>query len=322
MTIDMNHEAETDFTRRDFVKGAAAFTASAITNVRRSIAGASEGRNPAMRQQPAASSETSDSERPARKFRRSASAAFIWVQPKTRTKRPNSSSRALDAGVNFFDNAWDYHDGLSEERLGIALRGRRDQAFVMTKVCTHGRGKDVAMQMLEQSLRRLQTDHLDLWQIHEVIYYNDPDLIFAPGGAAEALDDGQAAGQGPLRRLHGPQRSGDSPAHASRGFSVRYRANAAQCVRRQFQELRNAGRAGSAEARGRRARNEKPRRFRRNGHGWGNHGAGRFAIRDELARRHDDQRHGFARACLSKISKSRADFSPCPHPICKHCASE
>ena len=57
----------------------------------------------------------------------------------------------------------------------------------MTKVCTHGRDKDVAMQMLEQSLRRLQTDHLDLWQIHEVIYYNDPDLIFRPDGAAEAL---------------------------------------------------------------------------------------------------------------------------------------
>jgi aryl-alcohol dehydrogenase-like predicted oxidoreductase len=72
---------------------------------------------------------------------------------------------ALDAGTTFFDNAWDYHDGVSEERLGNALKGKRDQAFVMTKVCTHGRGKDVAMQMLEQSLRRLQTDHLDLWQI-------------------------------------------------------------------------------------------------------------------------------------------------------------
>jgi len=96
-------------------------------------------------------------------------------------------ARALDAGINFFDNCWDYHDGLSEERLGVALKGKRDQAFVMTKVCTHGRGKDVAMQQLEESLRRLQTDHLDLWQIHEVIYYNDPDLIFAPGGAAEAL---------------------------------------------------------------------------------------------------------------------------------------
>jgi aryl-alcohol dehydrogenase-like predicted oxidoreductase len=94
---------------------------------------------------------------------------------------------AIGAGINFFDNAWEYHDGVSEEKLGIALRGKRQDAFIMTKVCTHGRGKDVAMQQLEESLRRLQTDHLDLWQIHEVVYYNDPDLIFAPGGAAEAL---------------------------------------------------------------------------------------------------------------------------------------
>ncbi len=94
----------------------------------------------------------------------------------------------LDGGIDFFDNAWEYHDGMSEERLGRALRGRRDRAFVMTKVCTHGRGRDVGMKMLEDSLRRLQTDHLDLWQIHEVIYYNCPDLIFAPGGVIEALD--------------------------------------------------------------------------------------------------------------------------------------
>ena len=67
----------------------------------------------------------------------------------------------------------------------------------MTKVCTHGRDKDIAMQMLEESLRRLQTDHLDVWQIHEVIYYNDPDLIFAPNGAAEALL--QAKQQGKVR---------------------------------------------------------------------------------------------------------------------------
>jgi uncharacterized protein len=104
-------------------------------------------------------------------------------------------AKALDAGITFFDNAWDYHQGLSEERLGTALKGKRDQAFVMTKVCTHGRGKDVAMQMLEQSLRRLQTDHLDLWQIHEVIYYNDPDLIFRPGGAAEALLEAKQQGK-------------------------------------------------------------------------------------------------------------------------------
>jgi aryl-alcohol dehydrogenase-like predicted oxidoreductase len=96
-------------------------------------------------------------------------------------------AKALDYGVNFFDNAWEYHDGLSEERLGKALKGKRDRAIVMTKVCTHGRDKKLAMRMLEESLRRLQTDHLDVWQIHEVVYDNDPDLIFAPNGAAEAL---------------------------------------------------------------------------------------------------------------------------------------
>jgi uncharacterized protein len=96
-------------------------------------------------------------------------------------------AKALDHGIDFFDNAWEYHDGLSEERLGKALKGKRDRAFVMTKVCTHGRDKKIAMRMLEESLRRLQTDHLDLWQIHEVVYDNDPDLIFAPNGAAEAL---------------------------------------------------------------------------------------------------------------------------------------
>ena len=96
-------------------------------------------------------------------------------------------SQAIGAGVNFFDNAWEYHDGDSEVRLGKALQGKRDQVVVMTKVCTHGRGKDVAMRMLEDSLRRLKTDHLDVWQIHEVVYYNDPDLIFAPKGVAEAL---------------------------------------------------------------------------------------------------------------------------------------
>ena len=96
-------------------------------------------------------------------------------------------SKAIDAGVNFFDNAWEYHEGESENRLGKALQGQRDKVVLMTKVCTHGRGKDVAMRMLEDSLRRLRTDHLDVWQIHEVVYYDDPELIFAQGGAAEAL---------------------------------------------------------------------------------------------------------------------------------------
>ncbi len=102
---------------------------------------------------------------------------------------------ALDAGVNFFDNAWEYHDGLSEVRMGQALKGRRQDAVLMTKVCTHGRSKQVAMRMLEESLQRLQTDYLDIWQIHEVVYDNDPDSIFASGGAIEALDQAKKQGK-------------------------------------------------------------------------------------------------------------------------------
>jgi uncharacterized protein len=104
-------------------------------------------------------------------------------------------AQAIDAGINFFDNAWDYHEGESEERLGVALKGKRDKVVLMTKVCTHGRDKKVAMRMLEESLRRLQTDHLDVWQIHEVIYENDPDLIFTPNGAAEALLEAKKQGK-------------------------------------------------------------------------------------------------------------------------------
>jgi predicted aldo/keto reductase-like oxidoreductase len=102
---------------------------------------------------------------------------------------------ALDAGVNFFDNAWEYHKGESEMRLGRALQGKRDQVILMTKVCTHGRSKAVAMGMLEDSLRRLQTDHLDVWQIHEVVYFTDPALIFAQDGAAEALLEAKKQGK-------------------------------------------------------------------------------------------------------------------------------
>jgi uncharacterized protein len=95
---------------------------------------------------------------------------------------------AVDSGITFFDNCWEYHLGLSELLLGKGLSGKRQQVFLMTKVCTHGREKMVAMQMLEQSLRRLRTDHLDLWQIHGVSFDNDPDLFMRPNGAAEALE--------------------------------------------------------------------------------------------------------------------------------------
>ena len=95
--------------------------------------------------------------------------------------------RAVDGGVTFFDNCWEYHRGKSEVWMGEALKGKRQNIFLMTKVCTHGRGKDLAMRMLEESLRRLQTDHLDLWQIHGMSFENDPALFIRPNGAAEAL---------------------------------------------------------------------------------------------------------------------------------------
>ena len=97
--------------------------------------------------------------------------------------------------MTFFDNAWEYHDGRSELLLGDALRGRRDEVFLMTKVCTHGRDARVGLEQLDESLRRLRTDHLDLWQIHECIYDNDPDLHFAPGGVVEALDEAKRKGK-------------------------------------------------------------------------------------------------------------------------------
>jgi aryl-alcohol dehydrogenase-like predicted oxidoreductase len=101
---------------------------------------------------------------------------------------------AIDAGITFLDNAWEYNDGESEEIVGKALAGRRDQVFLMTKVCTHGRDRKVAMRQLKQSLRRLETDHLDLWQVHECVYPNDPDRHFALGGVIEALVDAKEQG--------------------------------------------------------------------------------------------------------------------------------
>jgi predicted aldo/keto reductase-like oxidoreductase len=103
--------------------------------------------------------------------------------------------RAVDEGITFMDNCWDYHDGGAEERMGKALAegGRRDKAFLMTKVC--GRTAREAQSNLEDSLRRLRTDHIDLWQFHEIVYDNDPDWIFAPDGAFQtglkALQEGK-----------------------------------------------------------------------------------------------------------------------------------
>src|ERR1700719_763377 len=104
---------------------------------------------------------------------------------------------AVDGGITFFDNCWEYNRGKSENWMGKGLKGRRDRVFLMTKVCTHGRDASLATQMLDESLRRLQTDHLDLWQIHGVCFDNDPELAYARGGVLEALD--RAKKQGKVR---------------------------------------------------------------------------------------------------------------------------
>jgi aryl-alcohol dehydrogenase-like predicted oxidoreductase len=104
---------------------------------------------------------------------------------------------AIDAGINFLDNAWDYNDGVSEARMGKAIAHRRDRVFLMTKLCTHGRDARTAMRQLEDSLRRLRTEYLDLWQIHEVAFDDEPSRHFAKGGAVEALD--RARQQGKVR---------------------------------------------------------------------------------------------------------------------------
>ena len=101
---------------------------------------------------------------------------------------------AIDHGMTFMDNCWDYHDGASEVRMGKALRdGYRAKAFVMTKI--DGRTKQEAAKQIEDSLKRLQTDHIDLMQHHEIIRMEDADRIFAEGGAQEAIVQAKKAGK-------------------------------------------------------------------------------------------------------------------------------
>jgi len=101
---------------------------------------------------------------------------------------------AIELGITFFDNSWDYHGGRAEEWMGYALKdGWRDKVFLMTKVCTHSKpfpdgGRDGAMRMLEDSLRRLGTDHLDLWMIHQIENVGEVERAYGPGGVIEALE--------------------------------------------------------------------------------------------------------------------------------------
>jgi predicted aldo/keto reductase-like oxidoreductase len=101
---------------------------------------------------------------------------------------------ALDNGIDFLDNCWDYNNGQSEVRMGKALRdGYRQKAFLMTKI--DGRTKQAASQQIGESLKRMQTDHIDLLQFHEVIRDEDPDRIFAKGGGMEAALEAKKAGK-------------------------------------------------------------------------------------------------------------------------------
>ncbi len=101
---------------------------------------------------------------------------------------------AIDRGITFMDNSWDYNEGRSEVRMGKALKdGYRDEVFLMTKI--DGRTKEVAARQIETCLERLQTDHIDLVQHHEIIRFDDPDRIFGESGAHEAVLDAKKAGK-------------------------------------------------------------------------------------------------------------------------------
>ena len=101
---------------------------------------------------------------------------------------------AVDRGITFMDNSWDYNEGQSEIRMGKALKdGYRQKVFLMTKI--DGRTKEIAARQIETSLERLQTDHIDLVQHHEIIRFDDPDRIFAEGGAMEAVLQAKKAGK-------------------------------------------------------------------------------------------------------------------------------
>ena len=120
----------------------------------------------------------------------------------TRAKSVEEATRivaaAIDRGVTFMDNAWEYAEGRGEEWMGMALRGKRDKVFLMTKVCTHREGQQTkakALTMLEESLRRLQTDRLDLWQVHQILTDTEADSIFLPDGVLEAIERAKKEGK-------------------------------------------------------------------------------------------------------------------------------
>ena len=172
---------------------------------------------------------------------------------------------AIDNGVNFMDNCWDYGDGVAESRMGKALRdGYRHKVFLMTKI--DGRDRKTAAHQIDDSLRRLQTDHIDLLQFHEIIRMSDPERIFAPGGAMEAVLAAKQAGKiryigftghkSPEIHLHMLKTAVAASFHLRRG------ADAAQRDGRPLRQLRAHRAAGAGQASHRRAGDEDDGRRR------------------------------------------------------------
>ena len=115
-------------------------------------------------------------------------------QIKTESESIQLIRSAIDRGINFMDNCWDYHSGRSHRWMGAALKnGYRQKVFLMTKI--DGRTKAAAVQQIDDALRDLQVDHIDLLQHHEILRYEDPDRVFAPGGSMEALVEARKAGK-------------------------------------------------------------------------------------------------------------------------------
>ena len=159
---------------------------------------------------------------------------------------------AIDRGINFMDNSWDYNQGISEIRMGKALRdGYREKVFLMSKI--DGRSKKEAARQLDESLRRLQTDRIDLVQHHEILRYEDPHRIFDEEGANAALVERPQGRQNPLHRIYRPQGSAH-PSLYARGsaperISFRYGADAVECDGRSLSQFWEVGGAGAGQER-------------------------------------------------------------------------
>jgi predicted aldo/keto reductase-like oxidoreductase len=146
---------------------------------------------------------------------------------------------AVDGGITFFDNCWEYRRGKTEVWMGAGLKELRDKVFLMTKTCPHGRDGSLALLMLEESLRRLQTDHLDLWQVHGMAFDNDADLFIRPHGAAEALEKAKKDGKVRFVGFTGHQNPKVHLAMLKTGFpfdSVQMPLNAFDATFRSFEQ--------------------------------------------------------------------------------------